>query len=173
MTVADYPPAWPPRHGTPLALDQVHKLLIDNQVYVFDPSTWTLEDLSASWQPSAPPEPHPLATFGGAITLEREEAHPDDDGVKVSLVWRMGALPPRPVTVFVHVYNQRGELVAQRDAPLGGSDVAGRYAHRLNGRPAIVSLTGILSLCRLRFRSRVRGSPSGCTTPRRLSACRP
>ncbi len=44
MTVADYPPAWPPRHGTPLALDQVHKLLIDNQVYVFDPSTWTLEE---------------------------------------------------------------------------------------------------------------------------------
>ncbi len=46
----------------------------------------------------------------------------------MSLVWRMGALPPRPVTAFVHVYNQRGELVAQRDAPLGGSDVAGRYA---------------------------------------------
>lgn len=100
-----------------------------------------LTALGLTWQPVRPvivvaQPPAPLAaepaisleaTFAGApITLRAAEVTPGrvtaGDGVRVTLFWQAGGAATRPYTVFNHLLNADGELVAQADGwPAAGT----------------------------------------------------
>jgi hypothetical protein len=61
------------------------------------------------------------ASFGRAIALTGYTLSPTSSGLDVTLFWRAQALVPEDYTVFVHLVDHDGRLVAQADAqPLGG-----------------------------------------------------
>jgi hypothetical protein len=72
-------------------------------------------------------EVQPLASYStaendSAITLL--DAHVENDGAKlqIDLTWQVNQIPPEQTTIFVHVVDEEGQLIAQLDGdPLGGS----------------------------------------------------
>ncbi|MHB1133170.1 MAG: hypothetical protein ACYC4L_12390 [Chloroflexota bacterium] len=76
-------------------------------------------------KPAAPTSGTPVAAFEPGIVLAQAKAalEPGQQQVRVDLVWRADATPGHDYTVFTHVYNAAGALVAQAD----GWPVAGNY----------------------------------------------
>lgn len=68
--------------------------------------------------PAPAPAGEPLARFGDMIALERAEVVAD----RVTFDWRAERVPDRDYTLFVHVLNAAGELIAQADGPPFGGE---------------------------------------------------
>ena len=62
-----------------------------------------------------------LGRFDQGLFLAERRAEPLDSELKLTLWWSVAQVPQGNVTVFVHVYDGSGQLVAQRDGvPLAG-----------------------------------------------------
>jgi hypothetical protein len=127
VVVTDYDPNWPPRYGDALVASAMRDTLQDNQVFVFEIGSWSLRDLSAIWQPNAPPSSAPLATFGDVLVLEKAAIQQGAGDLAVTLQWQVQQVPTQPVTAFVHVYDQDGKLLAQHDGQVGQEDSPANY----------------------------------------------
>jgi hypothetical protein len=67
------------------------------------------------------PTGQPLAVFGGVVSLLEARAVVTEAGIVVDLTWRKEDDVPPGVTVFVHMVDENGQLVAQGDGdPFGG-----------------------------------------------------
>jgi hypothetical protein len=76
------------------------------------------------------------ANFGGVIALVGYDAPPTlkpNEALKLNLYWQARAKSDKPLTVFVHLLDKNGQVVAQKDAqPVGGARptttwIAGEY----------------------------------------------
>jgi hypothetical protein len=76
-------------------------------------------DLSASV-----PDEVTLAIFNDAVRLLAATAEISGQDVNIHMTWQVRLQPPSPVTVFVHVLNQHGQLIGQTD----GDPIAGTFA---------------------------------------------
>jgi hypothetical protein len=65
----------------------------------------------------------PLARFGQSLALLAASAAATSDGVQVELAWQITQPLTDSVTVFVHVLDANGQLIAQAD----GDPIAGTY----------------------------------------------
>jgi hypothetical protein len=73
--------------------------------------------------------PRPFATpvaaeFGGAIGLLGFTAVQEGAALVVTPAWDVRAAPPADLLVFLHLYDQAGQRVAQIDVPPGGASLA-------------------------------------------------
>lgn len=69
---------------------------------------------------SAPPT-QPIAHFDQSVSLLDASVN-QSNGVQVNVVWQVNEPPADDVTVFVHVLDVNGQMIAQADGdPLGGS----------------------------------------------------
>ena len=66
---------------------------------------------------------HPVANFGQSIVLQAATAQATQDGLRVDLQWQTRATVKDEVTVFIHVLDANGQLIAQAD----GDPLAGAY----------------------------------------------
>jgi len=126
-SAAMYDAIWPPRFGEPIESSGVRDLVRDNAVYVFDTKTWSFCPLSETWKMNDAGSEPLQVTFGDEVGLARADVQRRGKEVIVALRWHMLA-PPRPLAVFVHVYDAVGKLVAQNDAPLGQNGARMLYA---------------------------------------------
>jgi hypothetical protein len=63
----------------------------------------------------------PLATFGDEIWLSKVQSDLSGDELVLTLWWYSPQMPAGDITVFLHVYDSAGQLVAQADGhPLSG-----------------------------------------------------
>jgi hypothetical protein len=70
----------------------------------------------------------PVAQFNAAVVLLDATATVDDGRLQIDLTWQILELPSPDVTVFVHVLNADGQLVAQADGdPLSGTYPFGQW----------------------------------------------
>lgn len=68
------------------------------------------------------------ARFGEQILLVKHQVEPSESGLVLKLWWQAYQVPEGNVTVFVHVYDQAGQLIAQGDGyPLSGLFPAGEW----------------------------------------------
>ncbi|MCA9999145.1 MAG: hypothetical protein KDE56_25450, partial [Anaerolineales bacterium] len=68
-----------------------------------------------------PPIPHPLAAqFGDAIHLLGYDLQTGSDALHLTLFWQAVATPATNYTVFNHLVDANGQIVAQLDAPPSG-----------------------------------------------------
>jgi hypothetical protein len=65
----------------------------------------------------------PIARFGNAVDLLEASATLSDTQLQIDLTWQVHELPVPDVTLFVHVFDASGQLVAQAD----GDPFAGAY----------------------------------------------
>jgi hypothetical protein len=120
MSVVALDAVWPPRYGAVMDLSSLRQLLTGRTVYIFDDKTWTFFPLSEIWITASTPAPEFKALLGQELGLHQVSMQLQDRDLQVTSKWRTLA-PSRPLTSFVHVYDQAGKLVAQSDAPLGKS----------------------------------------------------
>ncbi|GAB4573346.1 MAG: hypothetical protein Kow0077_15460 [Anaerolineae bacterium] len=64
-----------------------------------------------------------IATFGEAMRLVRVAESPVEGGLELTMQWQALAERRADYTLFVHVVDASGDLVAQWDGPLGGRDL--------------------------------------------------
>ncbi|MFN8528007.1 MAG: hypothetical protein U0670_05300 [Anaerolineae bacterium] len=70
----------------------------------------------------APPVDHPMdVQFGGVIRLAGYSVHSDATTLHVDLLWQALQTMDADYTVFVHVLNANGDIIAQRDAMPGAN----------------------------------------------------
>ncbi|MGD8737522.1 MAG: hypothetical protein PVJ85_12290, partial [Anaerolineae bacterium] len=76
---------------------------------------------AGSLQPSGAEPGEIEARFGETLVLQEAQVRHADETLEVHLWWTVGQPPDGDVTVFLHVYDAAGELVAQADGyPLAG-----------------------------------------------------
>jgi hypothetical protein len=96
---------------------------------------------------AAAPVSGPIAHFGNVITLLDAAAAIGDGHMQVDLTWEVREPPPPEVTVFVHVFDANGQLIAQADGdPLAGAYPFWRWPHEsivLDRRSIEVGGTGL------------------------------
>lgn len=88
-------------------------------VYLFDLSRWRFFHLSAHWQVATSghdADSKALARWGDVMALVAHQMALKDGKLEVSLRWHALQSPVRYYTVFIHVWNGRGEVLAQDDA---------------------------------------------------------
>lgn len=88
-------------------------------VYLFDLRRGQLFNLSAHWQVATSghdADSYTLARWGDVIALVAHQMALQDGKLEISLRWRALQSPTRYYTVFIHVWNGRGEVLAQDDA---------------------------------------------------------
>lgn len=88
-------------------------------VYLFDLRRWRLFNLSAHWQvatSSHSADSIASARWGDIMALVDHQMTLKDGKLEVSLRWRALQPPARYYTVFIHIWNGRGEVLAQDDA---------------------------------------------------------
>ncbi|MFN2125798.1 MAG: hypothetical protein ACK2UP_20075 [Candidatus Promineifilaceae bacterium] len=125
VTIADYAPGWN-TYGDPLDPEQLRKRLGSNLIYVFDLVKGEFFNLSTAWLPEGASSADPLAKFDAGLRLN--SAVIDQVGAKeavVTLTWQKGGNEAgdfSPV-VFVHIYDEAGQLVAQDDGTPGSGFV--------------------------------------------------
>jgi len=113
-------PHWLP-YGTEITLDELRQLLQRDVVLLFDPARWDFVNLSAGWFPGAEigvPTPARLfdpVRFGKYIALEGAQLDWQPQEVRVTLWWRSLTPVDEDYTVFTHLYDAGGRLVAQHD----------------------------------------------------------
>lgn len=115
-TFKGYNPGWN-THGNPIDLGELRSTVGTSQVYVFDLVQWAWFDLSAAWQCESAATPSQLATFDNLMALESVQVADEGERIVVTLSWRALQSGTRPLTVFVHLYDASGTLVAQHDGP--------------------------------------------------------
>ena len=116
--VPEYAPGWN-SHGEETSLAAIRGRLANTAVFVFDLTTNEFFNLSAAWQPGQPPTKAPLARFDNRVNLvDASVVQPaDQNEIHVTLHWQAETALDSPLTAFVHIYNQAGQLVAQHDGP--------------------------------------------------------
>lgn len=63
----------------------------------------------------------PLATFGACLALQEAQAIPTGQNADIELAWRQACAVGEEITVFVHILDSEGRLIAQADGdPLAG-----------------------------------------------------
>jgi hypothetical protein len=68
------------------------------------------------------PSTQPMARFDNNISLLEAAATTTSNGLQVSFLWQVNEPPPDDVTIFVHILDANGQLIAQADGdPLAGS----------------------------------------------------
>lgn len=83
-------------------------------------TTVTLQPVERSFTPPADFTPTPDLTFSDAIALLGYQLTPGPE-TTITLVWQAAAQPADDYTVFVHILDPTGALIAQRDtAPANG-----------------------------------------------------
>ncbi len=110
LAVRDYRPGWQ-TYGAPASMDQLRQQIGSSRVWVFDLMGWRLFDLSAAWQPNAPPVQAQYTMNG--VQISNVKSQTSKDRVVVSLTWQV--ITPTQGKVFAHVYDGNGKLVAQDD----------------------------------------------------------
>ena len=120
-------PYWLP-YGTEITLDELRALLRRDVVLLFDPERWDFVNLSAHWFPSAKESPPAEARlsdavlFGRRIALEGAQVEWGTTTIRVVLWWRSLESTDQSYTVFTHLYDAEGRLVAQHDGiPVEGA----------------------------------------------------
>ena len=118
VVVPEYTPGWN-SHGEQVTLAEIRGRLEDTAVFVFDLTTGDFFNLSAAWQPEQPFVSEPLAAFGErAMLVDTAVAQPaGQNEILVTLHWQAQTAQDSPLSVFVHLYDQAGQLVAQHDGP--------------------------------------------------------
>lgn len=116
--VPEYAPGWN-SFGQPLTLLELRQRLGQTAVFVYDLASGGFFDLSAAWLPNAAPATPVQATFDERLALvDSVTTQPvDQNEIHVVLRWRVQAPDGAPATVFVHLYDASGNLVAQHDSP--------------------------------------------------------
>jgi len=116
VSVPEYTPGWN-SFGQPLALAELRQRLGTTAVFVYDLASGDFFDLSATWLPNATPLAPVQATFGERLALvDSAVTQPvGQNEIHVVLRWQVQAPGGAPATVFVHVYDASGNLVAQHD----------------------------------------------------------
>ncbi len=99
---------------------------------------------------SEPPPGVPLAHFGEEVTLLSASVRVEGDTLCLALIWLAESPPEEAETVFVHVVDEEGNLIAQADGdplmglypmmlwPPGAAVLDVRYARLEEGSPAEV-----------------------------------
>ncbi len=78
---------------------------------------------AASSSPAAPQGP-PLALFGDSLRLDQARFAPD----QVTFIWTVLSAPGKDYTLFVHVLDEHGEMIGQRDGqPFDGDYPTGLW----------------------------------------------
>ena len=119
VSFAGYAPGWR-TFGPEIGGEALRAAVAESAVTVFDLGRGGFVDLPAAWRPGGASEGEPQATFGGALALVSGAAVATGDSAHVQLDWRVVAPPTFLPTVFVHVYDAAGALVAQSDGPPAG-----------------------------------------------------
>lgn len=116
--VPEYAPGWN-SHGEEISLVDLRQRLADTAVFVFDLSANNFFNLSSAWQPERPLLSDPLASFGErALLIDTAVTQKTgQDEIDVILRWQALATQDSPLTAFIHLYDQAGQLVAQHDGP--------------------------------------------------------
>ena len=110
-----FAPGWN-TFGPEMPPDGLRTAVTNAQVFVFDLFSQNLFDVTAAWQ-TAPPTGPALATFGAALALRDTAVADTADQLTVTLDWQVLTPPATPLTIFVHVYDANGALIAQHDGP--------------------------------------------------------
>ncbi len=113
VTIPDYAPGWTV-YGPDQSLAEIRERLPDMTVYVFNLSDGSFFDLANAWQSDAAIS-QPKATFGDEINLIGAQVNRTADEIEVVVDWQVLKGGERPLTVFVHLYDSTGALVAQHD----------------------------------------------------------
>ncbi|MDX1413802.1 MAG: hypothetical protein R3293_06400 [Candidatus Promineifilaceae bacterium] len=118
LTAQAYAPGWN-THGEETSLAQLRDLVRNSAVFVFELTGSEFFNLSAAWQIDQPLTNDPLATFDGRILLIDAGVNESSTGheIEVDLKWQAATSQESAATVFVHLYDQSGQLVAQHDGP--------------------------------------------------------
>jgi len=117
---------------------RAREVLSNDLFHVFELPSFDLIQLTPDQQATAvriegPPDPaalaplaataiHPIADqawFGGQIRLAGAAGEQWEGDMLVDLAWVTTATKPPPLQYFVHVTDAQGNMVAQRDGPLG------------------------------------------------------
>jgi hypothetical protein len=82
--------------------------------------TIVIDPVGALGEPK--PSTQPMARFDDNISLLDAAATMTASGLQVSFLWQVNEPPPDDVTIFVHILDANGQLIAQADGdPLAGS----------------------------------------------------
>jgi hypothetical protein len=115
VTIPDTTPGWA-TYGPNRSLAEIREALPETTVYTFNLSDGSFFDLTSAWQPTANIN-QPAATFGDEISLIGAQVNRTADEIEVVVDWQVLREGERPLTVFVHLYDSVGTLVAQHDGP--------------------------------------------------------
>ncbi|MGQ9600991.1 MAG: hypothetical protein ACUVWZ_16485 [Anaerolineae bacterium] len=115
VVVREFQPGWA-TYGDETDLENLRALLAKGQVYLFDFFGWEFFDLTANWLVSPQAGWEEEATLGEIVVLADHSVEKDDGLLKVTLWWKCLEQPERRYTVFLHLYNADGKLVAQKDS---------------------------------------------------------
>jgi hypothetical protein len=92
------------------------------QIFVttYTPDKVIVRPVGALGEPK--PSTQPMARFDDNISLLDAAATMTASGLQVSFLWQVNEPPPDDVTIFVHILDANGQLIAQADGdPLAGS----------------------------------------------------
>jgi hypothetical protein len=115
VTIPDYNPGWN-TYGPDQSLAEIRDALPETAVYVFNLFDGEFFDLTNAWQPGAD-NGQPKAVFGDEISLIEAQVNRKAAEIAVVVDWQILEGGKRPLTVFVHLYDSTGTLVAQHDGP--------------------------------------------------------
>jgi hypothetical protein len=118
VSVPEYAPGWN-SFGQPTTLSALRQQLGQTAVFIYDLTSGGFFDLSVAWLPGAAPAVPILATFGDRLALVDSAVTrpPDQNEIHVALRWQVLVPDGAPSTIFVHLYDGTGKLVAQHDGP--------------------------------------------------------
>ena len=115
VTIPDTNPGWN-TYGPDRSLTEIRDELADTAVYLFNLSDGDFFDLTNAWQPNAAIHP-PQATFGDEMSLIGAQVNRTEGEIEVVVDWQVLREGARPLTVFIHLYDKMGTLIAQHDSP--------------------------------------------------------
>jgi hypothetical protein len=122
----------------------------DRRVYMTEYAGADVHLREAGQALSEPPPGVPLAHFGEEVTLLSASVRVEGDTLRLALIWLAESPPEEGETVFVHVVDEEGTLIAQADGdplmglypmmlwPPGAAVLDVRYARLEEGSPAEV-----------------------------------
>ena len=126
LTVTDIQKEWRYLHparggiisseGVQSRLREASRVIVSNydrpDILVFDAGGLAAQD--------TPPSPTYIAAYHGKLALLSYELERATSQLRVTLRWQTWAPPPQETTVFLHLHNAAGDLVAQTDGlPVG------------------------------------------------------
>jgi hypothetical protein len=128
VSIPDYAPGWN-TYGPDRSLAEIRDELSETttsttdaasalsaSVYVFNLSNGDFFDLTNAWQPDEAII-QPKATFADEFAVIGTQVNRNSDEIEVVVDWQVLKEGERPLTVFVHLYDSTGALVAQHDGP--------------------------------------------------------